>query len=179
MTMLRPALLRPLFTAEEFDRAWQEWGVNCGPGALAAIMGMTLEEVRPHMGDFETKRYTNPSLMNAALRSIGRPWRKIGEAWPDYGLARIQWEGPWTQPGVPFKARYRFTHWVGVAPSEKGVGVFDINALNNGSGWCSLDQWSKILAPVIARHHDKRATGDWHVTHAIEVDPDPDARSAS
>lgn len=171
-------MIPPRFTLDDGDRAYHEWGANCGPGALAAIMGMTLDEVRPHMGDFETKHYTNPSLMNAALRSVGRPWRKIGGEWPAYGLVRIQWEGPWTLPGVPFKARYRYTHWVGAEKTAtKGIGIFDINAMNNGSGWCALADWASIVAPFLATHHDPRATGGWHITHAIEVDPDPAARA--
>jgi hypothetical protein len=85
--------------------------------ALSAITGLTLNEIRPHMGDFETKRYTNPTMMFAALKSVGVRWRTNGKNsthWPRYGLARIQWEGPWTAPGVPMRVRYRHSHWVGV-----------------------------------------------------------------
>jgi len=59
------------FTLADADRAADLWGMNCGPGALAAVCGLTLDEVRPHMGDFESKGYTNPTLMFAALKSIG------------------------------------------------------------------------------------------------------------
>jgi hypothetical protein len=155
----------------QMDRANKDWGANCGPGALAAIMGMTLDEVRPHMGDFESKRYTNPSLMNAALRSIGRSWRKIGAEWPVFGLARIQWEGPWTAQGVPMAARYRHTHWVGSHIRTASHGVFDINALANGTGWCSLDDWRSEIVPWILKELVPRANGAWHVTHGIEIAP--------
>jgi hypothetical protein len=139
-------------------------------------MGMTLDEVRPHLGDFEQKHYTNPAMMNAALRSIGRPWRKIGAEWPVYGLARIQWEGPWTLPGVPFKARYRYTHWVGAAASQNGPGIFDINALGNnalgnGQGWTPLKAWAEIVVPYILSECVLRASGGWHITHALAVEP--------
>jgi hypothetical protein len=127
--MIRP----PRFTIEDADRAHKEWGANCGPGALAAITGLTLDEVRPHMGDFERKGYTNPTLMNFALRRIGRPWRKIGATWPRYGLVRIQWEGPWMDPGVPMPARYRYTHWIGSALGRHDSrGIFDINCIRCG-----------------------------------------------
>lgn len=36
--------------------------------------------------------------------------------------------------------------------------------------WCSLEDWSTHVAPVLAKDHNKRATGGWHVTHAIEVE---------
>jgi hypothetical protein len=157
------------FTKEDADRAYDEWGMNCGPGALAAIMGMNLDEVRLHIGTaFDRKHYTNPSMMNDALRSIGRPWRKIGAEWPRYGLARIQWEGPWTGAGVPMRARYRYTHWVGVCKSQT-TGIFDINCMNNGTGWCSLDDWVLVIVPYLTAQYP-RATGGWHITHAIEIE---------
>ena len=111
----------PPFTADDAERAHAVWGANCGPGSLAAIMGMTLDDVRPHLLGFDAKRYTTPSMMNDALRSIGRPWKKIGAAWPGYGLVRVQWEGPWTDPGVPMVARYRYTHWIGAEPSAFSI----------------------------------------------------------
>ena len=84
-------MYNPPFTLADARRANNEWGANCGPGALAAIMGMTLDEVRSHMADFESKHYTNPTLMFDALKSIGRPWRKHPQqcaVWPEYGLCR-------------------------------------------------------------------------------------------
>jgi hypothetical protein len=157
------------FTRDDLDRANKEWGANCGPGAVAAIMGMTLDEVRPHMGNFERKHYTNPSLMDHVLRSINRPWRKIGTARPSYGLARIQWDGPWTGPGVPMHARYRYTHWIGCHSAGTSIGVFDINAMANGTGWCSLEDWTGSIVPYILQQYP-RASGKWWITHGIEVD---------
>ena len=156
------------FTLEDAARARAEWGANCGPGALAAIMGMTLDEVRPHLGNFERKHYTNPAMMNEALRSIGRPWKKIGAVWPCYGLVRVQWEGPWTNPGVPMRARYRYTHWIGAEIGRNSVGIFDINCVNNGTGWCALNDWSSMVVPWLVEHY-KRASGKWHITHALEI----------
>src|SRR5580700_11291869 len=58
-TRLTMTVNPPRFTPADADRAYEEWGMNCGPSALAAVMGMTFDEVRPHMGDFERKHYTN------------------------------------------------------------------------------------------------------------------------
>lgn len=58
-------------THEDANRAADEWGANCGPGAIAAICGLTLQELRPHMGDFEGKGYANPTLMWQVLRNLG------------------------------------------------------------------------------------------------------------
>jgi hypothetical protein len=162
--------MRPRFTFDDVDRANHAWGANCGPTALAAICGLTLDEVRPHMGDFESKRYTNPTLMFSSLRSLGVRWSRVGTTWPTYGLARIQWEGPWTLPGVPMAARYRYTHWVGAATRNvDDIGIWDVNAMANGTGWCALSDWSTHIVPFIIES-TKRANGKWHVTHAIEVD---------
>jgi hypothetical protein len=165
------------FSLEDADRAHDDWGANCGPGALAAIMDMTLDEVKPIMlaVGFEGRRYTNPAMMNAALRIVGRPWRKIGANWPDYGLVRVQWEGPWTQPGVPMAARYRYTHWIGHMQGRSSRGVFDINCMNNGTGWCALADWERVIAPLLSANY-RRATGGWHVTHGIEVERKAEAR---
>lgn len=160
---------RPRFTADDAQRAFDTWGCNCGPSAIAAIMQMTLDEVRPFVGDFEQKHYTNPTLMFDTLNRIGRPWRKrFPPQWPNYGLARIQWHGPWMQEGVPIGARYRQTHWVGGARRDGEIGVFDINAIGNGTGWSRLDHWEAVLVPYILQHVP-RADGGWSITHTIEA----------
>ena len=165
-------------TLEEVERANEEWGCNCGPAAIAAVLRRPLDEVRPHMGDFESKRYTNPTLMWSALRSLGVRFSYRGghlgrRWWPTYGLARIQWEGPWTKPGVPARAAYRHTHWVGVnARNPENIGIFDVNAVANGTGWCSLDDWSGIVVPWLLREAVPSADGAWHITHAVEVTND-------
>jgi hypothetical protein len=172
--------VRTPFSLADADRANDEWGANCGPGALAAIIGLTLDEVRQHMGDFESKRYTNPTLMVAALKSVGARYvveygQPIGGyKFPNFGLARIQWEGPWTSPGVPIRVRYRQTHWVGAKTVNGSVGIFDINCLSlttGGSGWTTLEAWRDIVVPFILRECVPRADGKWHITHPIEVAP--------
>jgi hypothetical protein len=166
------AKARRFLTQADAERAHEEWGANCGPGAVAAIMEMPLDVVRPFFAaaGFEGKRYTNPTMMNDVLRAIGRPWFKIGREWPRWGLVRVQWEGPWTQPGVPMAARYRHTHWIGSAAHERGErGIFDINCISNGTGWVSLSDWRSLLVPWLLEQTQPRANGKWHVTHAIEV----------
>lgn len=172
------------FTQADGIRAHEDWGCNCGPGALAAIMGMTLDQIRPHMGDFEKKSYTNPSLMFSALKSVGARWSKTefgysSEAkrleWPKHGLARIQWGGPWMAEGAPPRWRYRQTHWVGSRGNPArggGLGIFDINAMSDGgSGWVSREDWERVLVPWIIKECVPRADGKWHITHAIEIVP--------
>jgi hypothetical protein len=68
------------------------------------------------------------------------------------------------------RARYRHTHWVGGGLHPRlGYGVFDINAINSGTGWCALKDWSEKLVPWLLEECVPRATGGWHITHGIEV----------
>lgn len=163
-------------TLDDINRAHKVWSANCGPAAISAVLNRPLDEVRPHMGDFERKGYTNPTLMFAALESLGvqfshrgRDWQGRVD-WPDFGLARIQWERPWTKPGVPIRARYRYTHWVGVnAGHQDKIGIFDVNAIGNGTGWRALFDWAETIVPWILENCVPRANGGWHITHAVEI----------
>jgi hypothetical protein len=168
------------FSVDDADRAGDEWRFNCGPASLCAVLELTPAEVRPHMQDFEQKGYTNPTLMWAALRSLQAKWstttlgrRAPGSlSWPRFGLARIQWAGPWTAEGVPIKARYRQTHWIGSwwpnGRSINALRVFDVNAICCG-GWLPLAEWSKQLVPWLLRECVPRANGEWWKTHAVEI----------
>lgn len=185
MNDVKLLMWRPLrFTWGDASTAFDEWGCNCGPSAIAAMCDMSLAEVRPHLLDFESKRYTNPSLMAQILGKI--PGVQVEEflrlnpafemqrtgrkPWPKWGLARIQWEGPWTKPGVPVKARYRHTHWVGVnATDPDDIGIWDVNALVNESGWTSLSNWEKIVVPWVLEACVPKADGRYHLTHAVEL----------
>ena len=170
--MLDVRLIAPRFTLEEAERASDEWGLNCGPGAVAVMNGLTLEDLRPHLGDFEQKHYTNPTLMWTILKNIGARWsiRKDGSKWPTYGLARIQWDGPWTAPGVPVAARYRHTHWVGamLAEGSDEHSIFDINCIAYG-GWVPLAEWTTHVVPWLLKQCEPKANGQWYPTHVVEI----------
>lgn len=174
MPDLPPALR---FTAQDQHAAWEAWGCNCGPGALAAVVGMTLDELRPHLGDFEEKRYTDVVMMLGILDSIRVEHHAISPVMmPRYGLARIQWEGPWTEPDQPAEARLRHSHWVGVQSTlehkglPSGFRIFDINAMQVG-GWLHYTMWSKRLVPWILEECEPEANGRWHITNAFDIVP--------
>jgi hypothetical protein len=174
----------PRFSLEDAIAASDEWGFNCGPAAVAVICGYTPAELRPHLGDFELKRYANPTLMAEILRNIGarvvenrrldprvEMQRKSVTGLPRFGIVRIQWEGPWTEDGVPIAARYRHTHWVGSCwDNRANIGIWDVNCLNNGTGWVALDDWISITVPFIIKTCHPRGNGKWHVTHSIKLE---------
>ena len=147
---------------------------NCGPGALCAVCGLTPDEALSHLVGFDDKHYTNPIMMAGALRSLGISFTKLYQAnepgnapiYPDYGLVRVQWGGPWTRPGVPMRVRCRHTHWVGWAAEDSMV--FDINAMCVG-GWIAEKEWREQLIPWLIKEVAPKASGEWWPTHCWEI----------
>lgn len=168
---------RVRFDVHEANAAADAWGFNCGPGALCAVLRLTPAELRPTLGDFESKGYTNPTLMAEVLRAHGVRHTPVyrrdepGRCSLNFGLMRVQWAGPWTRPGVPMAARYRQTHWVAVAGDE----VFDINAMCVG-GWIGRLEWESKLVPWLIREACPKGCGEWWPTHGWEL---PRPREAS
>lgn len=158
------------FNVDEANAAGEEWGFNCGPGALCAVLGLTPAEIRPSLGDFESKGYTNPTLMARVLHAYGLVHRQTyrsdhpGRCRIERGLMRVQWAGPWTKPGVPMAARYRHTHWVAVSGDQ----VFDLNAICVG-GWIPFDEWQYRLVPWLICEACPKGTGEWWPTHGWEI----------
>lgn len=175
------------FTIADLERANAEWGCNCGPASLAAICNLTPDEVRLHFPTF--KGWTNPAMMIAAVDRVcqsRRSWTPTrdghGIDWPRYGLALIQWEGPWTEPN-PVRERWlqieraKRTHWVGVSRLQLARGgedaatacIWDINAMGpHLDGWLTMPVWESVVVPALTANI-KRASGGWYVAHSIDV----------
>lgn len=177
-----------MLTLENCEAAWKEWGMNCGPGALCAVLNMTPEEIRPHLGDFEKKKYTNPTLMFQVLQSIGVKYRVVFKQlgavtreqasfgikppkYPDFGLVRVQWDGRWCDEGVPVAARYRHTHWIGFDKRTDRTGrVFDINAVAYDGGWMSYATWAVHFLDWLLPQIEPKGGGGWWPTHCLEIE---------
>lgn len=139
------------WTPAESDAAHDEWGANCGPHSLAAALGKSLTEVRPHIGDF--KGWMSPTMIERALRSMEvnfHPAKNICTPLLCNGLNRIQWHGKWLNPGVPARVAYRHTHWVA-----------------HSNGWvlctaCDPYAWQldQVWRAWLSCHQPP-----WHVTH--------------
>lgn len=174
------------FSENAMQQAHEEWGCNCGPSALAFALQRTLEEIRPamdHVG-FDEKRYTSPTMMKNALAKLGvtKYELKVPVRTPDgkldaspmfqevfigyiMALVRIQWTGPWTQPGANPKWAYRQTHWIATWSDQGEQMVFDCNG-----GILRFELWEKQIVPLIT-DHIPRADGGWFPTHIWTVDP--------
>lgn len=173
-TLLREKMKPPKvnFDRDTAQEAAEEWEFNCGPSSVCACNGMTPAEIRPHLHEFEKKHYTNPRLMYAILDGLGIEYRKnvrpplIGR----FGVARVQWEGKWTEPNAHHMARQRHTHWIAYwwPKIEDEAMVFDINAMCVG-GWLPVEEWEGKLVPWLLKECEPKANGKWHLTHTLEM----------
>ena len=133
--------------------------------------GKTLDQTRPFLADFDRKHYTNPKMMYAALDAMGLEWERTKPvAWPDFGLVRVQWHGPWMEPDADRRARYYHTHWIATERGTHSRGVYDINAMANGTGWCRFENWRDTIVPwILERCEPEEADGEWSITHGLEI----------
>src|SRR4051812_12786361 len=118
------------FDKPDAEQAHAEWGCNCGPSALAAALGLKLNEVRKVMGPFEQRGYTNITNMRESLAAAGGRITRCYESWPPVGigLVRIQWGGPWIINGRPARWAATATHWIATdRDRESRLSIFDIN----------------------------------------------------
>lgn len=168
-----PRLTPDLYEPPDVDEQHELWGANCGPAALAAILGRTVAEVRPliqpfkgymHAGDLEHALMCVPrvSVRRQNFTVIhGRGSRS--RPWPTHGLAVIQIDGPWCDLKNP-RAAYKYTHTVAVDRRGAFPRVYDGNA----TMWLHEADWQREIMDEIVR--TKRATG-WWIRTSLEVRP--------
>lgn len=156
--------MKPTLQFDKHDllRASLAWRCNCGPSALAAVLGISLEQVRPLIPNFEERGYTSPTMMRHAIDNAGQRFLS-GDGWPSRGLVRIQFTGPWTADGANPRWAYRYTHWV-ASFGEPGHlhWIFDCNG-----GLRPRGTWENEILPLLIESI-KRADG-WTRTHNWEL----------
>jgi hypothetical protein len=147
------------FTNEDSERANASWKATCGPHSIAAACRMSLEEVRPALVDY--KGWMSPTQVESALATLG--WRfslrkglKAAELCE--GINRIQWEGPWLNPGVPPRVAYFHTHWV--AHFRGWV----LCTACEPAKWISAEEWREF-------HLTVEPTSPFHITHHYSLEP--------
>jgi len=166
-----------LYTPPDVEDAVAAYGATCGPAALAAIVERPLMTLRGLFRGFPRKPWVNPTDMMAALDRLGIPIENRKRAWPTYGLAFVQWDGPWTAPGVPVSVAYKHTHWVATSAEGGPRMVYDINA----DGWLPGPEWDQRLVPALLTEIPG-ASGTYFVrwscqvlhqraTHTVPADP--------
>ncbi|MCC6428305.1 MAG: hypothetical protein IT435_15975 [Phycisphaerales bacterium] len=164
------------FTECEAKAAAESWGCNCGPSALAFACQVGLDAARHAISGFDEKRYTSPTMMKGALEFLGRAWtnEKFCKGETEDGLylrehlamfthkialVRVQWGGPWTEPGANPRWAYGHTHWIATWSERDVPLIFDVNG-----GIRSFVSWQDEIAPVLMGMSPRRS-GKWWPTH--------------
>ena len=103
------------------------WGANCGPVALAAILGKSLNEIRRLIPEF------NGGMTIAQLiEAIGRAGRKclsVGAEYPSHGIALVQTKD------------LKKGHVIAVS-GGKVLDTFTVGSLFMKS-WCDISRWER------------------------------------
>lgn len=151
--------------------AYDVWGANCGPAALAALTRRTVMSLREHCQPW--KGYLSLASMLGALWSVKvahhvhrRDFKLTGKAHDPtrFGgrLSLIQWGGPWLREGIHPSAALCRTHWVAVR--HRPLCVYDVNA----DDWQDPEDWEYVARTIMAEV--PRCDGTWTVRGSILVD---------
>lgn len=174
----------PLYIPTDLDLASSTWGANCGPGALAALLGREVWTTRALFPHFPEKAWVNLTQMLAAVAAVPISHRR--EQLPKPGnpeatgpfpfplarkaLAQIQWTGKWTLPGADPRQAPRHSHWTAVATVPAGTFVYDVNVNWDGplpGGWLLVEHWEKQIAPMMMA--EKKGRTGWYVKDLIHI----------
>ena len=146
-------MTRPIrFTEADFYDSGQ-LVANCGPGALAAIAGMSLKDLMRNIPDFQEMGGLTFERMQAELTRLGLTWKLHHDEWPPHGVAIIAWmvrdlSGPQLSRHTKFANGHNTQHWVAVS----GRLIFDPFAANRG--WLSEHEWKRSVLSRLTGHRD-------------------------
>lgn len=173
-----------LYTPPDLDEAADTWEANCAPGAVAALLGRPLADVRRGFPWFPERPWTSPTQLTDAVCSLlpraGGNWTTYGPAYrgqspveqfkllPRKGLVVVQFDGPWCDLANK-RAAYRYTHVAASRHTGLGPYVYDVNAGSDAApgGWVNVWAWAGVLEEL--RETYKRSTG-WFVRGVLELD---------
>ena len=157
-----------LYNPPDIDEAHEQWRANCGPCAVAAVLGRDMGKVRELFEPWPG--YSNPTLIRRAVERAGKRLLPATIETVETGLGFVQFEGPWEAGGA--RAAYRHTHWVGLARRSRHDGeppqifVYDAAAHEVG-GWITLEAFGRVGIPMYLEDEPK-ATG-WRFRQVFEV----------
>lgn len=142
------------YTEADSDRANKDWKATCGPHAIAAALGLSLDRVRPAIPNY--KGWMSPTQMIETLHALGvfpNPIFSQLKTWDlCNGINRLQWEGSWLNPGVPPRVAYFHTHWVAA------FNGWVLCTACEPANWITEDKWRHF-------HLNCEPRSPFHITH--------------
>ncbi len=103
----------------------------------------------------------SPTMISKTLLALGKRYQlRKGMRTQELceGINRIQWEGPWLDPGVPARVAYFHTHYV-----AHFQGMVLCTACLPAE-WIPVDSWR--------RHHlEEEPKSPFHITHHWMINP--------
>jgi len=167
----------PLLNAgAELEAANRAWNCNCGPTAIAAATGKSLDQVRAALtkGTGRFKGYTTVPDVQAALRwldvRVERSWSKPPKALLEHELAgtavlMIQFGGPWMRdPRAAARHRHLIAFrygWIGPKMGPRWVA----DVTNRPAVWTLLDAWIATVHELMPDGCD----GTWSIGWACSL----------
>lgn len=148
-----------LFVPWDIEVARINFGANCGPSSFAAVTGKEVCRVMHHFPHFLDSQWTNLTQMRRAFKQAGYSTEVRKGKFPTYGVALIQWLGPWTKKDFYSRWSLLHTHWIAV---QDGL-VFD----HTVRGWQTLQRWQDETAPEFIAEVP-RACG-WAPKYGVEA----------
>jgi hypothetical protein len=124
----------------DIEEANAECGANCGPAALAAVLGVDVSDVMGAFPQFPDRTYTNASDMGRALEHEGYSFEVQKHALPKKGVSLIQFVGSWGDASSSNSSALKRTHWIAV---DRDL-VFDLN----WGSWLTLRAWEFGVLPM-------------------------------
>lgn len=148
-----------------------------GPAALAAMTGVTAAIAADNLPRFLDYGLTTEVMMALGLYQMDRrfSWKEhageeMTEVWPEFGIIRVGFEGPWSLEGDTL-ATLRRSHWIATARRPNGEReVFDVNSISKG-GWVSQEEWSYDVAPEIAKKFGSSGNASWRTLDTFNLKP--------
>lgn len=170
-----------LYTPTDMDDANIEWRANCGPGALAALLGLQVMDVRPRFPHFPEKARTNLTQMQEAMgrsrRETPVPPKELAPTGPfprieRAAMVQIQWTGRWTTPAANPRYAYldalKNSHWCAARMTEHGLWVYDVNFDGPVSGgWMPVATWERDIATMFVK--EKKSRTGWYARELLHL----------
>jgi hypothetical protein len=170
-----------LYCPPDVDEAKKAWGANCGPAALAAVLGRPVMEMAAYFPRFHPGRCASTVQIAEAIAKATddevavTPSQRIdmrsgkgfvSRMWPSRGVACLMFHGPWdlqrSRSPDAAKKLYKHAHWIGIQQLGMVTMVYDIHS----KCWEPVCDWRD---ETLARVLDDHKSNEWWCRMGFEI----------